>query len=115
MVVYKYPDGVSFAKTCDNELGGFMRRQLVVCGEKGTIEIRPIEVLVDGGQYTAFKECASDEWCAEGEMQKTEVHHRYRAMMQNFAELVRGKPNPYTYDYELGLYELILRSCGEEI
>ena len=35
--------------------------------------------------------------------------------MENFADLVYGKENPYTYDYELGLYKLILRSCGEEI
>lgn len=115
MVVYKYLDGVSFAKTCDNELGGFMRRQLVICGEKGTVEIRPLEVLVSGGLYTAFKECTSDVWSAEGKLQKTEVYHRYIAMMQNFAELLDGKENPYTYDYELGLYELIIRSCGGNV
>jgi hypothetical protein len=36
-------------------------------------------------------------------------------MMRNFAEIVRGKENPYGYDYELGLYRLILRACGKEI
>jgi predicted dehydrogenase len=112
MVVFKYPDGVSFAKACDNELGGFMRRQLVICGEKKTIEIRPLEVSIDEDRYTEFKECSSDDWRAEGELQKTEMYNRYTAMMQNFAELIYGKPNPYTYDYELGLYELILKSCG---
>jgi predicted dehydrogenase len=116
MVVYKYADGVSFAKTCDNELGGFRRRQLVVCGEKGTVEIRPLECLHGNSlMHTEFKECASSEWSAEGEIEKTQVFHRYIDMLQNFAEMVRGKENPYSYDYELGLYELILRSCGEEI
>jgi len=116
MVVYKYPDGVCFAKTADNELGGFMRRQLVVCGDKGTVEIRPLECLTGNGEnYTGFKECTSLEWSAEGEIQRTEPFHRYIAMMQNFADMVKGKDNPYTYDYELGLYELILKSCGENI
>ena len=111
MAVYRYPDGVSFAKTCDNEIGGFMRRQLVICGEKGTIEIRPLEVLVSDGQYTEFMEVTSNEWSAKGELQRTEVYHRYLDMMQNFADMLGGKENPYTYDYELGLYELILKSC----
>jgi hypothetical protein len=35
-------------------------------------------------------------------------------MMRNFAEMVCGKENPYTYDYELNLYKLILRACGKE-
>jgi len=34
MVAFKYKNGVSFAKACDAELGGFLRRQIVICGEK---------------------------------------------------------------------------------
>ena len=33
-------------------------------------------------------------------------------MMYNFAEMIRGKENPYSYDYELNLYKLILKACG---
>ena len=47
MAVFKYPNGVSFAKTCDVERGGFLRRQLVICGEKGTIEIKPFEKYIE--------------------------------------------------------------------
>jgi predicted dehydrogenase len=118
MVVYKYPNGVSFAKTCDNECGGFLRRQLVICGEKGTIEIKPLEVWVDGGQYTVSSECFNDsgkKWSEPWETSQSEIHDRYDEMVRNFAELVRGKKNPYSYDYELNLYKLILKSCGMEI
>ena len=118
MVVFKYPDGVSFAKTCDNECGGFMRRQLVICGEKGTIEIKPLEVGVHGGQYTAASESyndTGDNWSEPWQTSKTDVYDRYDGMMLNFAELVRGKENPYTYDYELNLHRLVLKSCGMEI
>ena len=118
MVVYKYSNGVSFAKTCDNECGGFLRRQLVICGEKGTIEIKPLEVGVDGGQYTVSNECFDDSgkhWSTPWETSQSEVHDRYDGMMRNFAEIVRGKENPYSYDYELNLYKLVLRSCGKEI
>lgn len=115
MAVFRYKNGVSFAKTCDNELGGFGRRQLVICGEKGTIEIRPLEALVDGGQYTVMREVYDHDWCSTGSVTQTEVYDRYDAMMANFAELINGKENPYSYDYELGLYKLILRACGKEV
>ena len=34
-------------------------------------------------------------------------------MMASFAAMVRGeKENPYTLDYELALYKLVLECCG---
>ena len=111
MVVYQYPNGVSFAKTTDNEIGGFMRRQLVVTGEKGTIEIRPLEICTPEGLYTLSAESHGDGRVPE----RSVTYDRYLNMMKNFAELIRGKENPYSYDYELGLYELIMRSCRKEI
>ena len=33
-------------------------------------------------------------------------------MMESFGQMVRGeKENPYTYDYELALYKLVLQCC----
>jgi len=115
MVVYKYPNGISFAKTCACEYGGFMRRQLVICGEKGTIEIKPMEIILPGGQRTVYSETYDAEWFKPWNSCESELYDRYDDMMRNFAEMVRGKENPYSYDYELGLYELLLRSCGKEI
>ena len=114
MVVFNYKNGVSFAKTCAYEAGGFLRRQLVICGEKGTIEIKPFEVLAEGGQYTVMNEVYGTDWFKEWDTSRTEVYDRYDNMMRNFAEMVRGKENLYSYDYELGLYKLILKSCGKE-
>lgn len=115
MAVFKYPKGVSFAKTCDVERGGFLRRQLVICGEKGTIEIKPLEMYVNGKQYTESSSFYDDDWHTPWNKEKSEAYDRYDDMMRNFAEIVRGKENPYTYDYELGLYRLILKACGKEI
>lgn len=115
MVVFKYKNGVSFAKTCDTERGGYLRRQLVICGEKGTIEIKPLEAATVGGQYTVMNETRSTEWNKPWDTTKTEAYDRYDDMMLNFAEMIRGKENPYSYDYELGLYKLILKSCGMEV
>ena len=118
MVVFKYKNGISFAKTCATEIGGFVRRQLVICGEKGTIEIKPIEVSAKNGPYSFYSTANEvistelhDVWTAT----KSETYDRYDKMMRNFAEIVRGKENPYSYDYEMSLYKLILRSCGKEV
>ena len=114
MVVFKYPHGVSFAKTSAVERGGFRRRQLVICGEKGTIEIKPLEAYGDSGIYAVGGECHSDAWLATFDTKTSEEFHRYKDMMMHFAEVVRGKENTYSYDYELGLYKLILKSCRME-
>ena len=111
MVVFKYPQGISFAKTSCTEPGGFLRRQLVICGEKGTVELRPLEIYEDGKPYTVLNESYSDEWMKTWRSERSATYDRYEGMMRNFAEMVRGKENPYSYDYELNLYKLILRSC----
>ena len=115
MVALRYPNGVSFAKTCANEYGGFLRRQLVICGEKGTVEIKPLEVPASDGVCTVFHSCTDDDWFKPWSTEQSEVFDRYDGMMRNFAELVRGKQNPYSYEYERGLYRLLMRACGEEI
>lgn len=115
MAVFKYPNGLSFAKTCSSEHGGFLRRQLVISGEKGTIEINPLEVLTSDGQYTVMNENFTDDWFEPWKKSQSELFDRYDNMMKNFAEIVRGKENPYGYDYELNLYKLILKACGEEM
>ena len=112
MVVFKYRNGISFAKTCANENGGFLRRQLVICGTKGTVEIKPLEVPAEGGLYTVMHENYNTGWHREGTVTQSEIYDRYDAMVKNFAHIVRGeKENPYSYDYELNLYRLIQKAC----
>lgn len=119
MAVFKYPNGISFIKTTDCEVGGFLRRQLVITGERGSIEICPLEYYPhlpeSTMQVTEMRECFDHAtWQAEWRECRSEEFDRYDAMMKNFAEIVRGKKNPYSYDYELGLFKLLLKACGEE-
>ena len=114
MAVLEYNNGVSFAKVNSNEIGGFARRQLVVSGTKGTVELKPLEMFAGNGQFTTKTEYTSAaDWSDRGKTSDSPVHDRYDAMMLSFAEMVCGeKQNPYTYDYELELYKTILRCCG---
>lgn len=117
MAVLRYKNGVSFAKTCDVERGGFERRQLVVTGSKGTVELRPLEAYGNySGLTTGVRVSTSTIWGDPGYRTATRPEDRYDRMMRVFAQITRGEiENPYTYDYELNLYKLVLKSCGVKI
>lgn len=115
MAIFEYKNGVSFAKTSALEMGGYARRQFVVTGTKGTIELKPFEMYAENSSllYTRKTEYRSGNWGDMGQCSRTEPFDRYDDMMASFAEIVRGdKNNPYTYDYELELYKTILQACG---
>ncbi len=116
MAVFEYKNGVSFAKTAAVEIGGFARRQLVVTGSKKTVEIKPLErysVTNKGMMYSAKTEYTDGGWMDNGADSRSEEYNRYDTMIETFARMVRGEiKNPYTYDYELALYQTVLRACG---
>ena len=118
MAILEYDDGVSFVKCDGCETGGYVRRQLVVTGSKGTVEIKPFEVmdslekLTIRTEATVYKDAG---WFDEGEKISTEAFNRYGNMMLAFAAMVRGEmKNPNTPDYEAKLFKIIMRCCGAE-
>ena len=117
--VLEYENGVSFAKINSTEIGGYARRQLVVSGTKGTVELKPLEMYIGDMSpdlYTATTEYSSPQWGDMGISRKTQAYNRYDKMLSSFAAMVRGDiENPYSYDYELNLYKAVLRSCGVEV
>lgn len=114
MAILEYDTGVSVAKTSAKEVGGYARRQLVVAGTEGTVELKPLEMFVPGkGIYTGKTEYFNKAWDDLGEKSQTPLFDRYDGMMAGFASYVRGdKENPYTLDYELELYQTVLKACG---
>ncbi len=118
MAIFEYETGVSFAKTTALEIGGYARRQLVVTGTEGTVEIKPLEMYIPGERthFTEKTEYFVKDWSNRGEHFQTEKFGRYDGMLAGFASFVRGeKENPYTLDYELELYKTMLKACGETV
>ena len=113
MAAFKYKNGTSVIKTCDSEYGAILRRHLLVTGEKGSFEIEPLEYGAADGMHAILGECLDPGWQVEWKKTKSEPFDRYDNMMKNFAEIVRGKENPYSYDYELRLFELVMQACGK--
>jgi len=116
MAVLEYDDCACFAKTIATELGGYARRQLVVTGEKKTVELKPLEMLEKGGLlYTGKTEYSSSCWGDMGTYIRSAAYDRYDNMMRAFGKMAAGEmENPFTYEYELELYKVLLKACGME-
>ncbi len=113
MAIMKYPNGVSFVKTCASEIGGFGRRQLVITGSEGSVEIKPLEIAQKGPGF--LLQTNRTERLPDGSPvpSQSPIFGRYDTMLQTFAALVRGeKTNPYTYDYELKVFKTLMACCG---
>ena len=119
MAILRYPKGVSFVKSCSAEQNGFVRRQLVVCGTKGTYEIKPWEKKFGNSDMqcsptymSLYDGDRSDFWADTTQELNFEPEDRYDGMMQDFAEIVRGKENEWSLDYELMLFRTIMKACN---
>ena len=119
--VLQYPNAVSVVRMGGTEVGGFSRRNLVVCGSERTVEICPMEAAVPDTEekymlYTGKTERYLDE-NGQTKCQETqsEPFQRYSDMLCAFAQMVRGeKENPYTLEYELELFRVLMKCCGCE-
>ena len=121
--VFQYPKGISFIKACAGEYNGFARRQLVVTGSKGTFEIKPWEIPVPGASDQKISRAAitlaqnaPDDWADSSQCLQSPPFDRYDEMMVSFAKQIRREEeNPYTYDYELLLFQTLMQCCKEDL
>lgn len=116
MALFKYKNAISFAKTCAAEIGGFLRRQLAVCGSCATVQIKPFEKYIgkngelETDMTVVFKKDAPD-WGNEGEKFVFSGFDRYDDMMREFARCAAGEiKNPYDYEYEYNVQRLVLEA-----
>lgn len=113
MAILEYKNGTSFVKTSAYEIGGFERRQFVITGSKGSIELKPLEWYEDGLIKTRKVERYSSDWHESGAVSWSEGFDRYDDMLSKFAAYVRKEEeNPYSPDYESELYKTLLLCCG---
>ena len=120
--VLRYPAATSFVRVCGKGIGAFMRRQLVIVGQKGTIEIKPLEIPLnwEHKRYMHITRMAEAYPTEDGTdptwiNTESEPFQRYEAMLSAFAAMVRGEiQNPNTLDYDLSLFKTVLKCCGVE-
>ena len=119
LAVLKYDNCTAVIKSNGMETGGPLRRKMVVTGEKGTIEINPIEYPKSGygtAIFTDMRVCLSkdDDWNIRPEPTTFGPFDRYEEMFLEFSKIVNGEmENPYSYEYEKYLHEILLKACGD--
>ncbi len=120
MAVFRYKKGVAFLKTAMAEPGGFERRQCVICGSLGTVEIKPLEWYKKGTDLMTsnVKEVYRPDpnpadWHTEGTVTTTQPLNRYDAMLKNFAEkIAEGKMSDESFIREARVHRMLLAACG---
>ncbi|MDC0268115.1 Gfo/Idh/MocA family oxidoreductase [bacterium] len=109
LAVLEYPDLVATVRSALIEVDGFARRQLVVCGENGTLEIRPLEPpsvrLTLENPMGGFKRGVQTV-----EFGKSE---RYHGDFRDLVLAIRGqKKMAFSLDHDLAVQETVLRAGG---
>ena len=98
LAIFKYKNGCSIAKVSSAEHGGAPnRRSIVICGTKGTIEIRPIEYPIGN----KMDQTDLIRTYADGHQETItfEPYGRYAEMLSDFAAIVRGDK---AFDKQIG-------------
>jgi predicted dehydrogenase len=110
LAVFQYPKAIATIRSALVEVAGIERRQFVVCGDEGTVEIRPLEpprlrlalLKPRGGHGTG---------CHEVRLSK--MPGRYHDQLIELARIIRGEiENPYPPAHDLDVEEAVLRASG---
>ena len=113
LAVLEYPNGPSTVRVSSVEVNGYGRRQFVVLGTKGSIEIKPFErptvvTYAEGGGGDIYCDC-------KRVIELPSMGGRYDELLLDFARCVRGeKENPFGYEHELLVHKATLKASGFE-
>jgi predicted dehydrogenase len=110
LAVFEYAEATATIRSAMVEVKGQRRRQFVVCGDKGTIEIRPLEPprlwLTLAEPRGGYKKGYQD-------VELTDSPDRYDAQLVELARIIRGeKEAEYSKAHDLAVHESLLRACG---
>ena len=110
--------GTATIRTAALEVEGYKRRQLVVCGDQGTIDICPIETLDIRPAQPLKLQLTLSQARESYKKGRQEVSFppqpgRYDEQLIELAQIIRGeRENPYPLEHELVVQEALLAASG---
>jgi len=110
LAVFEYPKCTATIRSALVEVAGQQRRQFVVCGNRGTVEIRPLEP-----PSLLFAPDRSVEQFKKGyqQVELPAMPGRYDDQLIEFAEIVRGrKESEYPPEHDLAVQQAVLQASG---
>lgn len=117
--VLEYPRAIASVRASIAEVEGFRRRQLVVCGTEGTVEICPLEH--SSSRYAldplhvrlTLAEPCGDYAAGTHTIDVGVMHGRYTEQLTEFARIIRGEiQNPWPPHHEFIVHEALLAASG---
>lgn len=117
--VFKYKNAMATVKSNMVDVGGFVRRHLTLKGDKGTIQILPLEK-VDGKYYEissiSTEYGINDGFHSTGTTNKSEIFDRYGVMLKEFASMVRGdRKAEVDLETEARIHRCLLKANGFDV
>lgn len=118
LAVMEFPGGCTATlRTSIVEAGGFERRNLVICGDKGSLVVQPLELqgnMAGGRVYLNLLEDSDGFKKGLQEVPQPPLKGRYDDQLLEFARIVRGEiTNPYPYSHELLVQRCLLHACQD--
>jgi predicted dehydrogenase len=109
LATLEYPDAIVTVRASHVEAEGGVRRQFVVCGDQGTIEIHPLEPPALRLALAA----ARDGFKKGNQAVPLKNQPRYEADFVDLAKVIRGeKAFAWSPAHDLAVQETILRASG---
>ena len=115
VAVFEYDKFSALIRMNSTEVNGYGRRQFVLAGSKGTVEIKPLEnptIMTVSYTDLTHQKGASIYKDMKNEVELTPQKGRYDEMMLDFYDMiVNNKKNRFTPQYELELQKLVMETC----
>jgi predicted dehydrogenase len=109
LAVFEYPKALATVKSSAQEVEGFARRHLVVCGSLGTFHIQPL----DNPSVRLALSQARGSYQAGYQDITLPKYSRYVADAADMAKIVRGeKSSDFSYQHDLQVQRTILKASG---
>jgi len=110
LAVFQFARATATLRSTLVEVDGAQRRQFVVCGDRGTVEIRPHEP--PGVRLTLAEPCAEFRAGSQS-VRLPRMPGRYDDQLLDLARVVNGeKENEYPAPHDLLVHESLLRACA---
>ena len=112
LAVLEYEKALARIYVSSVEVNGWGRRQFVISGSKGTVEIKPIENTVNmtyayNGQGLPYEDIKTAI-----DLKDVPKECRYDDMIMDFAAYISSeKQNPFTYDHDLAVHKVMTCIC----
>lgn len=114
LAVLEYDKALCRVYESSVEVNGWGRRQFMISGSKGTVDIKPIE----NSSAMTYSDLSIASNCYEDMKINIPISDipkdcRYDEMMKDFyAYITKSKKNPFSYGHDLAVHRTLNRICG---